>query len=94
MIRHPRCVTEACDCGHGPGGRPWNTLTKGKLVVRLVKKTAVVSNTANDQVTMFDLEFQTLTLTGQWGKKVTLLLSQQPAEFMHFNGGIEPLIRL
>jgi hypothetical protein len=32
-------------------------------------KTVVVSNTANDQVTMFDLEFQTLTLTGQWGKR-------------------------
>jgi ABC-type transporter Mla MlaB component len=43
---------------------------------------------------MFDLEFQTLTLTGQLGKKVTLALSQQRAEFMHLNGGIEPLIRL
>jgi hypothetical protein len=35
-----------------------------------------------------------LTLIGQWGRKITLLLPQQPAEFMHLNGGIEPLIRL
>lgn len=33
------------------------------------------------------------TLTGQWGE-ATLLLSQQPAEFMHLNGEIELLIRL
>ncbi len=51
-----------------------------------------MSSTANDQVTRFDLEFQTLTLTSQSGKTVTLLSSQQPAEFMHLNGGIEPLM--
>ena len=79
MIRHPRCVTEACDCGHGPGGRPWNTLTKGKLVVRLVKKTAVVSNTANDQVTMFDLEFQTLRLpaSGEKGHRLSVTATRR-----------------
>jgi len=53
--------------------------------------TVLLSSTANDQVTRFDLEFQTLTLTSQSGKTVTLLSSQQPAEFMHLNGGIEPL---
>jgi Domain of unknown function (DUF5666) len=54
--------------------------------------TVLLSGTANDQVTRFDLEFQTLTLTSQSGKTVTLFLSQQPAEFMHLNGGIEPLM--
>ncbi len=54
--------------------------------------TVLLSSTANDQVTRFDLAFQTLTLTNQSGKTVTLLSSQQPAEFMHFNGGIEPLM--
>jgi hypothetical protein len=33
-------------------------------------------------------------LLGHRGKKVTLLLSQQPAEFIHLNRGIEPLIGL
>jgi hypothetical protein len=53
--------------------------------------TVLLSSTANDQVTRFDVLFQTLTLTSQSGKVVTLLLSQQPSEFMHLNGGIEPL---
>jgi len=51
----------------------------------------VLSSTANDQVTNFNLYLQTLTLTNQSGKTVTLLSSQQPVEFMHLNGGIEPL---
>jgi len=54
--------------------------------------TVLLSSTANDQVTRFDLAFQTLTLTNQSGTTVTLLSSQQPAEFMHLNGGIEPLM--
>jgi len=51
-----------------------------------------LSSTANDQVTLFDLTLQKLTLTSQSGNTVTLLGSQQPAEFMHLNGGIEPLM--
>ena len=54
--------------------------------------TVLLSSTANDQVTLFDLAFQTLTLTSQSGETVTLLSSQQPSEFMHLNGGIEPLM--
>jgi hypothetical protein len=53
--------------------------------------TVLLSSTANDQVTRFAMGFQTLTLTSQSGKTVTLLSSQQPSEFMHLNGGIEPL---
>ncbi|HYM78202.1 MAG TPA: DUF5666 domain-containing protein [Candidatus Dormibacteraeota bacterium] len=53
--------------------------------------TVLLSSTANDQVTRFHLQFQTLTLTSQSGKTVTLLSSPQPSEFMHLNGGIEPL---
>ncbi len=54
--------------------------------------TVVLSSTANDQVTRFDLAVQTLTLTSQSGNTVTVFSSQQPAEFMHVNGGIEPLV--
>ena len=53
--------------------------------------TVLLAGTGNDQVTQFAVEFQTLTLTSQSGKTVTLSSSQQPSEFMHLNGGIEPL---
>ncbi|MFZ0759571.1 MAG: DUF5666 domain-containing protein [Candidatus Sulfotelmatobacter sp.] len=53
--------------------------------------TVLLASSGNDQVTQFAVELQTLTLTSQSGKTVTLLSSQQPSEFMHLNGGIEPL---
>src|SRR3954468_11183495 len=51
----------------------------------------LLSSTANAQVTSFDLAFQSLSLTNQSGKTVSLLPSQQAAELMHLNGEIEPL---
>jgi len=54
--------------------------------------TVVLSSTANDQLAEFDLEFQNITLTSQSGKTVTLLSTQQPSEFIHLNGAIDPLI--
>ncbi len=53
--------------------------------------TVLLASTGNDQVTRFAAELQTLTLTSQSGKTVTLSSSQQPSEFMHLNGGVEPL---
>ena len=53
--------------------------------------TVLLASTGNDQVTRFGVGFQTLTLTSQSGKTVTLSSSQQPSEFMHLDGGIEPL---
>jgi hypothetical protein len=54
--------------------------------------TVLLSSTANDQVASFDLAFQSLSLTNQSGKTVNLLSAQQPAEVMHLNGEIEPLM--
>lgn len=54
--------------------------------------TVLLSSTANDQVSQFDVELQSLTLTSQSGETVSLLSSQQSAEFMHLNGEIEPLV--
>jgi hypothetical protein len=71
-------------CGSGPGSNP--PKPAGNTSVNVL-----VSSTANDQVTRFAVGLQTLTLTSQSGSTVTLLSSQQPAEFMHLNGGIEPL---
>lgn len=53
--------------------------------------TMLLTSTANDQVTLFDVGLQTLTLNTQSGKAVTVLSSRQPVEFMHLNGRIEPL---
>lgn len=71
--------------GCGSGG-PTQPKFRGNTSV-----TVLLASTANDQVTQFAVELQTLTLTSQSGKTVTLLSSKQPSEFMHLNGGIEPL---
>ncbi len=52
----------------------------------------VLTSTANDQLAEFDLEFESITLTNHSGKTVTLLSTQQPSEFIHLNGAIDPLI--
>jgi hypothetical protein len=75
--------------GCGSGGSTAPPKLSGSTDVTLI-----MSSTANDQVTRFAVQLQTLTLTSQSGKTVTLLSSQQPSEFMHLNGGIEPLTTL
>ena len=52
----------------------------------------VLTSAANDQLSELDLEFQGITLTSQSGKTVSLFSAQQPSEFIHLNGAIDPLI--
>jgi hypothetical protein len=73
-------------CGSG-GSTPTTPQFSGNTSV-----TVMLASTGNDQVTRFALGFETLTLTSQSGKTVTVFSSQQPSEFMHLNGGIEPLV--
>ena len=59
--------------------------------------TVVLSSTANDQLTALELQFQSLTLTGQSGNTATLLSAPASgpvvgAEFMHINSAAEPLL--
>lgn len=59
--------------------------------------TVVLSGTANDQLSEFDLGFQGITLTSQSGQTTTLLPPPASgaalgAEFTHINGMIEPLV--
>jgi Domain of unknown function (DUF5666) len=54
--------------------------------------TVVLTSTANDQLAELNLHFQGLTLTSQSGKTVTVLAAQEPTEFIHLNGAIDPLI--
>ena len=51
----------------------------------------LASSTANDQVSDFDLTVQSLTLTDQAGKTVSVISASSPTEFFHLNGNIEPL---
>ncbi len=52
----------------------------------------LISSTANDQLSRFDIELQSLKLTDQSGTVIELLPATQGLEFMHVNGGIEPLL--
>jgi hypothetical protein len=51
----------------------------------------LASSTANDQLSQFNITFNSLTLTSQSGKTVTVFSSPQQAEFIHLNGTAEPL---
>jgi hypothetical protein len=56
--------------------------------------TVVVSSTANDQLSQFDLDIQSLTLTNQSGTTAPVLAGDWPVEFIHLNGAIEPVVAL
>jgi hypothetical protein len=56
--------------------------------------TVVVSSTANDALSQFNLDIQSLSLTSQSGTSVPLLAGDWPVEFIHLNGEIEPVIAL
>jgi len=53
--------------------------------------TLVASGIANDQLTILRMQIQSLSLTKQAGGTVNLLAGQPSEEFIHLNGGIEPL---
>jgi hypothetical protein len=62
------------------------------------KVTVLLSSTANDRLTRYELDFQGITLTSQAGKTVSLLTTAQNApsqytpEFMHLNGAASTLL--
>jgi len=71
-------------CGGNSPGAP---VLKGNTLV-----TIAFTGTANDQLIQFDLAIQSITLTNKLGKTVTLVSGLQPTEWMHVNGGAEPLV--
>jgi hypothetical protein len=80
--------TAGCGGGAGTGG----TSPGGPVLTGNTTVTVVLSSTANDQLTEFDLGIQSITLTNKSGKTVSLVSALQGSEYMHLNGGIEPLI--
>lgn len=83
LVTFPILVVLTLTTGCGYGG---NSTQPPKLSGN-TSVTVVLSSTANDQLAEFDLEFQSVTLTSQSGKTVSLLTAQQPSEFIHLIGG-------
>ncbi|MGA3190175.1 MAG: hypothetical protein ABSF22_23975 [Bryobacteraceae bacterium] len=66
-------------------------------LARNTSVTVVLTSTAKDQWSEFDLGFQSIALTSQSGKAVNLLslrasVSPWGAEFVYINGTAEPLL--
>jgi uncharacterized protein DUF5666 len=80
-------ITGAAGCGSGNG----NFSTQPKLSGN-TKVTVLVSSAANDQLSQFNLDLKTLTLTSQSGRIVRLLSADMPFETIHINGEIEPAV--
>lgn len=49
------------------------------------------TSTANDQLAQFDIALTGIQLTNESGKSISLLSTPLTAEFIHLNGGAEPL---
>ena len=91
-LTHAFIVTVVIAAGITAGcGSNGSSMTTPQLVGN-TNVTVMVTSTANDQVTNFNLQLKTLELTSQPGKTVTLLSSPQSSEFVHVNGGTEPLM--
>lgn len=82
------CAALVAGCGGGgmsSGGG--GTTTGGNTLA-----TVVVSSAANDQLVRFSLYLNSLALTTKAGTSVTLVAAPQQVEFIHLNGGAEPLL--
>ena len=79
-------VIVSSSCG---SGGPSSSKLSGNTQV-----TILASGTGNDQLQQFNIFFTNIALTSQSGKTVSLLSTQaaQGAEFIHINGGTQPLL--
>ena len=77
----------AVSSGHSPAaaGSPSATISGNTSV------TVLATSTANDQLAAFHVEFTGIALTSKSGQTVNLVNSPVTAEFIHLNGGTEPI---
>src|ERR1700678_1898422 len=80
------CMTLITSFMTGCSGGSSSTTLAGNTPV-----TILASSTANDRISTFNVKITSLTLTSQSGKTVTVFSTPQTAEFIHLNGGVEPL---
>lgn len=70
-------------CGSGGGGPQFSGNTSVSVLI---------SSTANDQLSEFGLQMQSLNLVNQMGEVVPVLTTSLATEFIHVNGLTEPLV--
>jgi hypothetical protein len=80
-------LTAGCSSGSGGSAPP-----PPPPAPAVTKVTLVLSSTANDQLSEFDISFQSLSLTSASGKTVSLLSQARQSELIHVNGVMEPLL--
>lgn len=76
-------------CG---GGKSTSGSGNGPQPGESTQTTVVVSGEANDQLMRFSMALNSLSLTTQAGTVVQVVTTPQQVEFMHLNGGAEPLM--
>jgi hypothetical protein len=76
-------VVSTTNCGGGGSSPNPNETTQ--VVLQL-------SSSGNNQLSMFNIRVQSITLSSKSGKTVNLLSAPQSAEFLHVNGTAEPLV--
>lgn len=79
-------LATSCGSGSASSPHPQPPQFTGNTTV-----TILLSSAANAQITDFALGLQSLTLTDQSGKSVTLLSSLRNSEFIHINGTLDVL---
>jgi len=77
----------AVSCGGSSTGAPPPPPVNGNTSVTLL-----LSSTGNDQLSQFEINLNSLSLTSKSGKTVDLFTTQQNPEFIHLNGKVEPLL--
>lgn len=75
----------------GCGGGSSALSSGGSTLTGNTTVTLLATSTANDQLSQFSMQLTKLTLTSQSGKTVTVLNQSMTPEFIHLNGGVEPL---
>jgi hypothetical protein len=76
----------------GCGGSGTTPPSGGPVQGENTQTTVVVSSAANDRLSRFSMMLDSLTLTTKAGTSVPVVSNPQQVEFMHLNGGAEPLL--
>lgn len=82
----------AVSCGSSGSGSGMSAAQAPPPPPAMAAVTMVVSSTANDQLSAFDIVVQGVSLTSASGKTVSVLSQERHSEFMHVNGAMEPLL--
>jgi len=73
------------------GGNSFSASGSGATMSGETSVVLLGTSTANDQLAQFNIAFTGIQLTNEAGKSVSLLSTPVTAEFIHLNGGAEPL---